>query len=98
MDIIHNVDARKLSNVATFVSNNLKTEWFGRLLVCRHNLYWTGAGCKVFGVSRLDVSSRKISIGNRLDEARTVAVFPQRGYVNMLSIFQRMFNLISSSF
>ena len=83
LDMIKSVDARNVTDVVTLVSDNLTTpdglavDWLA------DNLYWTDAGRNVLELSRLDGTCRKVVIADGLDEPRAVAVFPQRGSVQI---------------
>ncbi|KAG8234142.1 hypothetical protein J437_LFUL007508, partial [Ladona fulva] len=74
------IDMENMSQTHVLVSANLTTpdglavDWIA------NNIYWTDTGRKVLEVARLDGSSRKIVIGQDLDEPRSIALYPKKGF------------------
>lgn len=80
LDVIRRADLNG-SNMETIIEMGLVTadglavDWIAQ------NLYWTdtGHGRNVIEVSRLDGTSRKVLLSERLDEPRAIAVYPEKG-------------------
>ncbi|XP_071452392.1 low-density lipoprotein receptor-related protein 4 isoform X2 [Hetaerina americana] len=81
LDIIRSVDMENMSQTSVLVSTNLTTpdglavDWIA------DNIYWTDTGRKVLEVARLDGTCRKVVVEQGLDEPRSIALYPKRGYL-----------------
>lgn len=53
--------------------DGIAIDWVAR------NLYWTDTGTDRIEVSRLNGTSRRVLISDKLDEPRSIALDPQRG-------------------
>lgn len=78
IDVIKEVDLKNVKNTRNIISNGLKTtalavDWIA------NNLYFSDTESSSIEVSRLDGSSRKVIIGENLNDPRSLAIFPQRG-------------------
>ncbi|XP_045489131.1 low-density lipoprotein receptor-related protein 4 isoform X2 [Pieris rapae] len=65
---------KMIVNTTLETPNGLAVDWIA------DNLYWTDNKYKVVEVAKLDGSSRKVLVSG-LDEPRSVAVFPAKGYL-----------------
>lgn len=62
-----------ITNLAT--PNGLAVDWVA------NNIYWTDAELKVIEVSRLDGSSRKTIIDEYVNDIRSLAIHPKKGFL-----------------
>lgn len=80
-DVIKEVDLTNVKNAKNVISTGLKTtnglavDWIA------DNLYFSDTESSTIEVSRLDGSSRKVIVTENLNDPRSLAVFPQRGYL-----------------
>lgn len=81
IDVIKEVDLNNVKNTRNLISNGLRTtnglavDWIA------NNLYFSDTESSTIEVSRLDGSSRKIIVTENLNDPRSLAIFPQRGYL-----------------
>lgn len=80
-DVIKTVDMANMKNTKDIITTGLSTvnglvvDWVA------DNLYWSDTATKLVEVSRLDGSSRKTIIHDNLDDPRSLAIFPGRGFL-----------------
>lgn len=78
---IASVNMRNLSEVTDIVTTNLSApnglavDWIA------NNLYWTDTTNKVIEVSKINGMYRKILVSENIQEPRSLAVFPRKGYL-----------------
>lgn len=81
IDVIKSVDMNNLKNTKNIVTTGLETtnglavDWIA------DNLYFSDSVSRSIEVSRLDGSCRKVLINENLNDPRSLAVFPYRGYL-----------------
>lgn len=81
IDVIKEVDLKNVKNTKNIVSSGLKTtnglavDWIA------DNLYFSDTETSSIEVARLDGTSRKVIINENLNDPRSLAIFPQRGYL-----------------
>ncbi|XP_054269003.1 low-density lipoprotein receptor-related protein 4 [Macrosteles quadrilineatus] len=81
LHVIRSVDMLNLSRTADVISTNLTAPYGLAVDWLADNIYWTDYGLRTLQVARLDGSCRKTVVGTDLNEPRSVAVFPQRGFL-----------------
>lgn len=81
IDVIKEVDLKNEKNTRNIISTGLKitnglaVDWIA------NNLYFSDTETSTIEVSRLDGSSRKVIVDENLNDPRSLAIFPQRGYL-----------------
>ncbi|XP_031629327.1 low-density lipoprotein receptor-related protein 4 isoform X2 [Contarinia nasturtii] len=81
VDVIKEVDLKNVKNTKTIVSSGLKTtngltvDWIA------DNLYFSDTETRTIEVTRLDGSCRKTIINENLNDPRSLAISPQKGYL-----------------
>lgn len=80
-DIIIEVDLNNVKSSKNIISSGLKTTNGLAVDWVANNLYFSDTEMRAIEVCRLDGSSRKILIKENLIDPRSLAVFPQRGYL-----------------
>lgn len=81
MDVIRSVDMEDMKKTRDIVTTGLST--VNGLVVdwTADNLYWSDTVTRLIEVSRLDGSSRKVIINENLNDPRSLAIYPARGYL-----------------
>lgn len=80
LDIIRRINLANTRDTKTIVSNlatpnGLAVDWVA------DNIYWTDADLKVIEVSRLDGSSRKTLVDEYINDIRSLAIHPKKGFL-----------------
>lgn len=81
IDVIKEVDLNNVKNTRTIVSDRLTTTNGLAVDWVADNLYFSDTESRAIEVTRLDGSSRKTIINDNLNDPRSLAVFPQRGFL-----------------
>lgn len=81
VDVIKEVDLKNVKNTRNIISSGLKTtngltvDWLA------DNLYFSDTETKAIEVTRLDGSCRKTIINENLNDPRSLAISPHRGFL-----------------
>lgn len=81
LDVISSVNMNNFSDHSVVLSKNLTTPNGLAIDWIANNIYWAHLGKKVIEVARLNGQSRKVLLSENLDEPRSIAVFPKKGYL-----------------
>ncbi|XP_045480822.1 low-density lipoprotein receptor-related protein 4 isoform X3 [Harmonia axyridis] len=76
--MIRSINMHNLSDVKDVVptgTNGIAVDWIA------DNIYWTNTDEKTIEVATLDGRHRKTVIGEKLQDPRSIAVFPKKGYL-----------------
>ena len=60
--------------------DGVAVDWIAR------NLYWTDTGTNRIEVARLNGTSRKVLLSEKLDEPRAIALHPSMGYIRFVAL------------
>ena len=74
LDFIVTTGQETIVNIEVLNPDGFVIDWVSR------NMFWTDTGTDRIEVARLDGSSRRVIISDRLDEPRAIAVDPMNGY------------------
>lgn len=80
-DMIKSVDLNDMKSSKDIITTGLKTTNGLAVDWVANNLYWSDSTSAIIEVARLDGSSRKTIINENLNDPRSLAVFPQRGFL-----------------
>ena len=58
-----------------------------------HNIYWADSGTRRIEMARLDGSARKVLVWNNIEDPRSIALDPPKGYV-LLSSYMLSFIVV----
>lgn len=81
LDIIVSVNMLNFSDYKIVQSRNVTTPDGLAIDWIANNMYWTDLGRKILEVSKIDGSCRKAILTEKLDEPRSIALFPKKGYL-----------------
>lgn len=81
LDIIATVNMNNFTDFNVILSKNITTPNGLAIDWIADNIYWAHLGKKVIEVSRLNGTSRKVIVNENLDEPRSIAVFPRKGFL-----------------
>lgn len=81
LDVIVSVNMHNFTDYKIIHGKNLTTPDGLAIDWIANNMYWTDIGSQVLEVSKIDGSCRKVLINKSLDEPRSIALFPSKGYL-----------------
>lgn len=75
VDMINTSKTEDIITTSIQTVNGLVVDWMA------NNLYWSDSLTHLIEVSRLDGSSRKVVVGKNINDPRSLAIHPARGYL-----------------